>query len=225
MSQQLPPTRDPENLEVLPEAQVPDHLAWHLDSLHQRRMRQLQRRVRSPFNVPAWSIILMLFIVMLAAGAVAFAVYSLRDDEPTSAFAPVISVTTAPDLIESTDADSIAWSDGTPSDGVQIIIAAQTPASLQIDGPVLPTVVITLTPIPLTVGASVEVAGVGNQELNIRNVPSLIDSTILFRAPDGTAFEVIDGPQQADGFTWWRIRDVEFRVEGWAVANYLQVTQ
>ena len=167
----------------------------------------------------------MLLIVMVAAGALAFALFSLRANEPTFAAEPVISVTNVTDLNEKVDAELPAQPTESTSDGVQIIIAAQTPANLQIDGPVLPTVVITLTPVPLTVGASVEVAGVGDQELNVRNLPGLIDSTILFRAPEGTAFEVIGGPRQADGFTWWKIRDVDFRVEGWAVANYLQVSQ
>ena len=136
----------------------------------------------------------------------------------------MISVTTVLDQKQSADTAPSDQPTELATAGVQIVIAAQTPESLQIEGPILPTVVITLTPVPLSVGASVEVAGVGDQELNIRNLPGLIDSIILFRAPEGTSFEVIGGPEQAGGFTWWKIRDSDFQVEGWAAANYLQVT-
>ena len=45
---------------------------------------------------------------------------------------------------------------------------------------------------------------------------------MLFRAPKGTQFDIIGGPQEADGFTWWQVNDPLFQVQGWAVANYLQ---
>ena len=225
MSEQPQQKQDSEQRDALLDTRVPSNLAWHLDGLQQRKLRKLQRRAKSPFNFPAWSIGLMLLIVMAASAAVAFAVFSLRAGEPTIAAAPVISVTKVLDLNQTADSAPPDQPTEIASGGVQIVIAAQTPESLQIDGPVLPTVVITLTPVPLTVGVSVAVAGVGDQELNIRNLPGLIDSTILFRAPEGVTFEVIGGPQQADGFTWWRIRDRDIQVEGWAAANYLQVTE
>ena len=56
----------------------------------------------------------------------------------------------------------------------------------------------------------------------MRNIPSLAESQVLFRAAAGAIFDVIGGPQEADGFTWWRLHDPRFSVEGWAVANYLQ---
>ena len=211
--------------EALHEPQVPRNQAWHLDGLQQRKLRQLQRRAKSPLNFPAWSILLMLVIVMAASAAIAFAVFSLRASEPSIAAAPVISITAAVELNPTVDSAPPDQSTKNAPGGVQLVIAAHTPENLQIDGPILPTVVITLTPLPLTIGASVEVADVGDQELNVRNLPGLIDSTILFRAPEGTSFQVIDGPQQADGFTWWRIRDRDIQVEGWAAANYLRVTE
>ena len=55
-------------------------------------------------------------------------------------------------------------------------------------------------------------------------VPGLTGSKILFRSPEGSLFDIIGGPQEADGFSWWHVRDAQFQLEGWAVANYLQVT-
>ncbi len=69
----------------------------------------------------------------------------------------------------------------------------------------------------------VVVANVGDQELNVRDVAGVTTSEVLFRSAEGTEFSIIDGPQQADGFTWWRIQDPITQQLGWAVANYLQV--
>ena len=107
---------------------------------------------------------------------------------------------------------------------VEVVVAEQAPADLAMEGPILPTVAFIPTPVSITVGANVEVTGVGNQELNIRNVPGLTGSKILFRSPEGSLFDIIGGPQEADGFSWWHVRDAQFQLEGWAVANYLQVT-
>ena len=197
---------------------------WHFDGLQQRRLRRQKKQARSPLHFPRWSLALMLLIVLLATAAVTAAVISLRGDAPGSATAPVIRITRATGLDTFVGIDAPATAADT-SDGVEIVIAVRTPASLEIDGPVLPTVVITLTPVPLTLGAEVEVVGVGDQQLNVRNQASLIDSAVLFRAPEGTIFQVVGGPHQADGFTWWQLRDIQFQVEGWAVANYLQVTR
>ena len=80
-------------------------------------------------------------------------------------------------------------------------------------------------PTSLEVGMPVRVAYVGEQELNIRSLPGIAGSQILFRAADGSAFHIIGGPQPADGFTWWRIQDPASQLGGWAVANYLQAYQ
>lgn len=80
-------------------------------------------------------------------------------------------------------------------------------------------------PTSLAVGMPVRVAYVGEQELNIRSLPGIAGSQILFRAADGSAFHIIGGPQPADGFTWWQIQDPASQLGGWAVANYLQAYQ
>jgi hypothetical protein len=69
----------------------------------------------------------------------------------------------------------------------------------------------------------VVVVEVGDQELNVRNIPGVTESQIIFRSPEGTEFSIVDGPQQADGFTWWQIQDLTSAQRGWAVANYLSV--
>ena len=77
-------------------------------------------------------------------------------------------------------------------------------------------------PASLAVGMQVRVANVGEQELNIRSLPGVAGSQVLFRAAEGSAFKILDGPRPADGFTWWQIQDPASQLGGWAVANYLQ---
>ncbi len=58
-------------------------------------------------------------------------------------------------------------------------------------------------------------------DLNIRDQPS-IGSTVLSQLAIGTYVEIIDGPVQSQGFTWWKLRtdlSGEDHTEGWAVQN------
>jgi hypothetical protein len=58
-------------------------------------------------------------------------------------------------------------------------------------------------------------------DLNIRDEPS-IGSTVLRQLAIGTYVEIVDGPIQAQGFTWWKLKtDLlgENHTEGWAVEN------
>ena len=184
-------------------------------------------KAQSPKFLPFWTIGLMLLIVLLSAAFILAIVVSARGTRSVSVEEPVIQIITAepvPQAVPRASAISEAES-GDANVGGQVVIAADAPESLDVAGPVLPTVAITPTPKPLAIGFSAVVVDVGNQELNIRNLPGLIDSQILFRAPEGSLFEIIEGPQEADGFTWWKVLDTQFQIEGWAVANYLQVIQ
>ena len=68
-------------------------------------------------------------------------------------------------------------------------------------------------------GATVVVTGTGNQGLNLRREPTT-DAGRRGVAREGTSLVVVDGPQEADGYTWWLVR-TDDGVEGWAVADYL----
>lgn len=92
-------------------------------------------------------------------------------------------------------------------------------------GIVLLAAAITQAPVSLSVGTPVRVANVGEQELNIRSLPGIANSQVLFRAAEGSAFRIIGGPRQADGFTWWHIQDPLSQLAGWAAADYLQAYQ
>lgn len=207
----------------------PDGLAYGTQS---PRLGQLPRRAErrpgraaSPLYLPLWSLgFTLASVIILAAGGV-LALLSLRAGDPLPQAEPVIQIVVADraKMAESIENDADEVNRPLTSGDIEVVIAQQAPADLAMAGPILPTVDVVPTPVPITVGTAVEVAGVGNQELNIRNLPGLTGSQILFRAPAGSPLDIIGGPREADGFSWWKVRDRQFQVEGWAVANYLQV--
>jgi hypothetical protein len=76
-----------------------------------------------------------------------------------------------------------------------------------------------------TIGAYVEIAGTGGDGLRLRADPGL-SGMVRFLAIDGEVFQVMDGPLQVDGFTWWLLQALyNPSVQGWAVDNFLIVVQ
>jgi len=77
----------------------------------------------------------------------------------------------------------------------------------------------------ITVGAYVQVSGTGGDGLRVRADPGL-QTDVLFIAVEAEIFLVKDGPRQADDYTWWYlVGPYDETHHGWAVSNYLAVTQ
>lgn len=107
------------------------------------------------------------------------------------------------------------------------------PADLTIIAPPTATVNPTLTPTPsgtttppagqIGVGAYVQITGTEGAGLRIRSAPGLNSDTV-FRGEEAETFQVKDGPQQADGHTWWYlVAPYDNTRAGWAAADYLAV--
>lgn len=73
------------------------------------------------------------------------------------------------------------------------------------------------------VGGKVRVTGTGAARLNVRQQPGT-GAPIVTRAEDGHIFTVLEGPQTADGYQWWKVQDDQ-GVVGWAAANWLEPVQ
>lgn len=79
------------------------------------------------------------------------------------------------------------------------------------------------TPRPLyTPGMQVEVQTVGGEVLYLRDMPST-DAAILRYLYDRNIVVIVEGPIEADGFRWWRVR-TEDGEEGWAAQAVDDVT-
>lgn len=86
-----------------------------------------------------------------------------------------------------------------------------------------PTTAPTAMPTTIGVGARVEVTGTGASQLSVRQSASTSATRIKF-VPDGTKFVVVGGPEQANGYTWWKVDDQAGTV-GWAAGQYLALVQ
>ncbi len=74
-------------------------------------------------------------------------------------------------------------------------------------------------------GAFVQVTGTGGDGLRLRDAAGL-GGKVLIVASEAEVFQVKDGPQELDGYTWWYLEGpFDPQRRGWAVVNYLQVVQ
>lgn len=74
-------------------------------------------------------------------------------------------------------------------------------------------------PASLAVGGSASVTGTGTDGVNMRQ-GSGIDFPVIETLAEGTVFEVIGGPSDADGYSWWQVR-LDNGSEGWVVENFI----
>jgi hypothetical protein len=77
----------------------------------------------------------------------------------------------------------------------------------------------------LAVGAYVQISGTGGNGLRVRADPGL-QGEVRFLAVEAEVFRVTDGPQDADGYTWWYlVAPADKTRQGWAASNFLAVVQ
>jgi hypothetical protein len=77
-------------------------------------------------------------------------------------------------------------------------------------------------PTEIAVGGYVKVVGAEADQLSYRSGPGL-DYARLTIVKDGTILEVLEGPEEADGYTWWRLEDEDGFI-GWAADDWLEPT-
>jgi hypothetical protein len=105
------------------------------------------------------------------------------------------------------------------------------PADLTIIPPSTSTPSPTLAPTPagtatvpagqIGVGGYVQITGTQGAGLRIRSAPGQNGDT-AFIGEEAETFQVKDGPQQADGYTWWYIvAPYDNQRAGWAAADFL----
>ena len=109
---------------------------------------------------------------------------------------------------------------------VQTVSPATRTPTVSLEGTPTPTVVLpiegTVEPTPITEigpGATVMVIGTGGAGLNLRQQPSTY-AKIEASAKEGAELVVIEGPTEADGYAWWKVRTADGK-EGWGVSKWL----
>lgn len=177
----------------------------------------------SGLYLPWWSLALMLVAVLGVSFLVVLLIVALGGSDRTATREPVIRIITAVPTDPAAAPLSVSGETAPPLPAGS---GQSAPAALALQGPTLPPVIFTATPQPVTVGLLVVVDGVGADELNVRDRAGVLGTAIQFRVRDGSVFQVVEGPQQADGFTWWRVQDTADPARtGWVVANYLKVIE
>lgn len=111
---------------------------------------------------------------------------------------------------------------------VMLVIAAPTSTPLALPTPQpSPTSRVELsTPAPnaqIKVGDYVQISGTGGDGLRVRSGAG-IQNAPLFLGMEAEVFQVTNGPQEADGITWWYLTaPYDENRKGWAASNYLTV--
>ena len=81
----------------------------------------------------------------------------------------------------------------------------------------------TLAPNTVGIGAYVQISGTEGEGLRIRSAPGLTGDTVFFGG-ESEVFVVRDGPQTADGYTWWYlVAPYDETRAGWAAADFLVI--
>lgn len=113
----------------------------------------------------------------------------------------------------------------TQSPAVQATQGAATPALTS----TLPKPTATRPPVPtstvpasqLAAGQMVRISGTDGEGLRVRTGPGL-DYVTLEIWEEGTELQVLEGPQVADGFVWWRLEMADGTI-GWLPDEWLQI--
>lgn len=108
-----------------------------------------------------------------------------------------------------------------PTVTLAAIAAPTLPATTTAAPTVTPTVAPTAQPTTIGLGARVEVTGTGASQLRVRQAAGTSAATLKV-VPDGTRFVVVGGPEQANGYTWWKVDDQAGTV-GWVAGQFLKL--
>jgi len=108
-----------------------------------------------------------------------------------------------------------------PADLTLIPAPTHTPNATLI--PVDPNATPTLPPNTIGITAYVQISGTEGKGLRIRSAPGLNTDTVFFGG-EAEVFVVRNGPQTADGYTWWYlVAPYDDSRAGWAAADFLSV--
>jgi hypothetical protein len=81
----------------------------------------------------------------------------------------------------------------------------------------------TLAPNTFGIGAYVQISGTEGEGLRIRSAPGLTGDTVFFGG-ESEVFVISNGPQTADGYTWWYlVAPYDETRAGWAAADFLVI--
>jgi hypothetical protein len=118
-----------------------------------------------------------------------------------------------------------------PPDQAELTLIPAPTSTPHINTPTPSPIPATLTPSntpppgSFAVGVFVHISGTGGEGLYFRSAPG-INSEPLFVAAEAEVFQITDGSQATDGYTWWFLTaPYDANRSGWAVQDYLTVIE
>jgi hypothetical protein len=150
-----------------------------------------------------WMWLAIGFVVILALGAVVYLASGSGPAQPLTVAEPTVTATAA------------SQPTATPRRPAATLTSAPEPSTAPTTSPVA-------SEGEIEPGVEVKVTGTGVDGLSIRSGPGK-NYARLSIAGDGEILTVLEGPQEADGYRWWRVRDDKGTV-GWGVGDWLQPT-
>lgn len=161
---------------------------------------QARRRV----TLPPWALLAILvgIIILLCVGLVMI-VQAIRRGGEEETPVPTFTATA---MMAATDTAVPADSSPTITPTATVELPISTPESTP-GGTIIEP------------GATVVVEGTQGAGLRLRAEPST-EGRLVTGVREGTALTVIDGPEEADGYVWWKVRAPDGK-EGWGAANWL----
>ena len=163
------------------------------------RAQAKRRRV----TLPPWALlaIFIAIVILLCVGLILIvkAIRGNDDEAPTPV--PTFTAEAAPSATVSLLTPTSAI---TPTSTV-VLTVGTPPATTQ--------------PTEIGPGALVVVTGTGGAGLRLRALATT-DSEVIAMAREDTVLTVLEGPVEADGYTWWKVRTPDAE-EGWGAADWL----
>ena len=160
---------------------------------------QAKRRL----TLPPWALVAaavaIAILVCVALVLIVKALRAGRETTPTAVVPGIVAATASPTFEVLPPAD---------------VVTPTATAVLPVSGTVSPPSFAEIAP-----GAQVVVQGTRGVALNLRASPST-GARVLGSAKEGTTLLVLEGPQEASGYTWWKVR-TPAGAEGWAAGEYL----
>ncbi|MBL8133694.1 MAG: hypothetical protein JNL42_17660 [Anaerolineae bacterium] len=183
----------------------------------ERRKSKREERRQNPLYFPAWSVALMLLMVFGIAAGIVSLVLMLGGQTAPGGEPRVIIVTAEPTATSAISGPPTSAPAVNADNGSVPVLPLPTFA---LEGPTLPPVILSPTPLVVSIGVAVLV---NTEGLNVRPSAGL-ENTPLFTAALGEGFNVVGGPTQSSGLTWWEIQSPDDPTRrGWAAADYLDV--
>ena len=161
---------------------------------------QARRRV----TLPPWALLAILVgvIILLCVGLVMIVQAIRRGGEEET---PVPTFTSTA-MLAATDTAVPAGSTATIPPTATMDLPISTPESTPSGEIIEP-------------GVTVVVEGTQGAGLRLR-ASATTEGRLVTAVREGTALTVVDGPEEADGYVWWKVRAPDGK-EGWGAANWL----